>query len=55
MIQLAIKVLDGEEIATGLDLGVSGYDNFTLDGKLLTGQAWIDVTKENVDDPAYAF
>ncbi len=55
MIQLAIKVLDGEEIATGLDLGVTGYDNLTLEGKLLTGQAWIDVTKENVDDPAYAF
>lgn len=55
MIQLAIKVLDGEKIATGLDLGVLGYDNLTLDGKLLTGQAWIDVTKENVDDPAYAF
>lgn len=55
MIQLAIKVLDGEEIATGLDLGVLGYDNLTLEGKLLTGQAWIDVTKENVGDPAYAF
>lgn len=55
MIELAIKVLDKEEIANGLDLGVEGYDNLTLEGKVLKGQAWIDVTKENVDDPAYDF
>lgn len=55
MINLAIKVLDGEEITDGCDLGVEGYENLTLDGKVLSGQAWIDVTKENVDDPAYDF
>lgn len=55
MIQLAIKVLDGEEVTTGCDLGVEGYDNLTLDGNVLYGQAWIDVTKDNVDDPAYDF
>lgn len=55
MIQLAIKVLSGETIENGLDLGVEGYDSLTLDGKVLYGQAWIDVTKDNVDDPAYDF
>lgn len=55
MVQLALKVLNDEEIATGLDLGVKGYDNLTLTGKVLAGQAWIDITKENVDDPAIDF
>ena len=55
MINLAIKVMDGEEITDGCDLGVEGYENLSLDGKVLSGQAWIDVTKENVDDPAYDF
>ena len=27
-----------------------GYEELTMDGKVLTGKAWIDVTKENVDD-----
>lgn len=55
MIELAVRVLDGEQITTGLNLDVPGYDNLTLKGKVLYGQAWIDVTKDNVDDPAYAF
>ncbi|AEV28049.1 ABC-type sugar transport system, periplasmic component [Sphaerochaeta pleomorpha str. Grapes] len=55
MVQLAVKVLNGEQITTGANLGVTGYENLTLNGKVLNGQAWIDVTKANVDDPAYAF
>lgn len=55
MIQLAIKVLDGETIESGCNLEVQGYDNLTLEGNVLYGQAWIDVTKDNVDDPAYDF
>ncbi len=55
MIQLAIKVLDKEAVDNGCNLGVTGYDNMTLVDKVLYGQAWIDVTKENVDDPAYDF
>nr|WP_321297403.1 autoinducer 2 ABC transporter substrate-binding protein [uncultured Sphaerochaeta sp.] len=55
MVELAVRVLDGEKVGTGLDLGVLGYDKLTLDGKVFYGQAWIDVTKANVDDPAYAF
>lgn len=55
MIQLAINVLDGQEVSDGMDLGIKGYDDLMLDGKVLYGQAWIDVTKDNVDDPAYDF
>ena len=55
MVQLAVKVLNGEQITTGANLGVTGYENLSLNGKVLNGQAWIDVTKANVDDPAYAF
>lgn len=55
MIKLAKQVLDGEKIESGLNLDEEGYDSLTLDGKVLTGKAWIDVTKENVDDEAYNF
>ncbi|NLJ94590.1 MAG: autoinducer 2 ABC transporter substrate-binding protein [Clostridiaceae bacterium] len=50
MCELARMVLDGEEVGEGTDLGVDGYNNLELDGKVLTGQAWITITKENVDD-----
>ena len=55
MIELALKVLNEEDVTTGLNLGIEGYDNLTLTDKVLTGQAWIDVTKDNVNDPAYDF
>ncbi len=55
MIVLAQKLLAGETIESGLDLGIEGYTNLTLDGKVLTGEAWVDVTIDNVDDPAYNF
>ena len=55
MIKLAKQVLDGEKIESGCNLELEGYEDLTLDGNVLTGKAWIDVTKENVDDPAYNF
>ena len=55
MIKLAKNVLDGEKIESGLNLEEEGYEELTMDGKVLTGKAWIDVTKENVDDEAYNF
>lgn len=55
MVKLAKKVLDKETIGAGLNLEEPGYENLTIEGKVLTGKAWIDVTKENVDDPKYAF
>ncbi|MGD1817038.1 MAG: autoinducer 2 ABC transporter substrate-binding protein [Pleomorphochaeta sp.] len=55
MIELALKVLNGEDIASGCDLNVPGYTDLQLNGKVLSGQAWIDITKENVNDPAIDF
>lgn len=55
MVKLAEKVLKGEELQSGCDLGEEGYDDLVLDGKVFTGKAWIDVTKENVDDEEYNF
>lgn len=49
MCALALKVLEGEDVGEGTDLGLKGYDKLTMDGKVLTGQAWITITKENVD------
>ncbi|MDD9206921.1 autoinducer 2 ABC transporter substrate-binding protein [Georgenia sp. 10Sc9-8] len=51
MNSLAQAVLDGEEITDGMDLGVQGYEEVTLDGKVVYGdEAWITVTQDNVDE-----
>lgn len=55
MIEVAVRVLNGEKIENGINLGIPGYENLKLEGNVLTGQAWIDVNKDNVDDPAYNF
>lgn len=50
---LATKILDGEEITDGLDLGVDGYRNMQFaegSDKLLEGDGWIEITADNVDD-----
>lgn len=55
MVETAVKLLNGETIEDGVDLGVEGYNKMELNGNILVGNAWIDVTKDNVDDPAYDF
>jgi simple sugar transport system substrate-binding protein len=47
---VAQKILAGEEIVDGMDLGVPGYESITLDGKVIYGNAWIDMTAENMDE-----
>lgn len=54
MIELAKATLDGK-VADGLSLPIKGYETLTLEGKVFNAAAWIDVTKENVTDPAYDF
>ncbi len=49
MNKMAEMVLNGEEIKDGTDFGVNGYDNVKLDGRIVYGSAWVDVTKENMD------
>lgn len=50
MNKLAQMVLNGEEVTDGMDLGLSGYEKITLDGKVIYGQAWVNVNKANMAD-----
>jgi len=50
MNKLAQMVMDGEEITDGMDLGLEGYENITLDGKVIYGQAWVNVNADNMAD-----
>jgi len=50
---LAHKVLDGEEIVDGVDLDVEGWNDMQFaegSDKVLEGQGWIVINKENVDE-----
>lgn len=53
MNELAVRLLDGEEVADGLDLGIEGYSDLSLEGKVFYGQAWVEVTAENMSE--YSF
>ena len=50
---LAKMVLDGKrgEIVSGLNLGVPGFENITVNnGKYVNGQGWIVITKDNMSE-----
>lgn len=51
MASLATKILNGEEIKDGIDLGPKGYQMHFAEGskKVLEGDGWIQINKENVD------
>jgi simple sugar transport system substrate-binding protein len=50
MNKLAQMVMDGEEVTDGMDLGLPGYESVKLDGKVIYGQAWVNVNKDNMAD-----
>lgn len=50
MNKLAVMLLEGKEPTDSMNLEIPGYDKVSLDGKVIYGQAWVDVTKENVQD-----
>ena len=53
MCELARRVLDGEEIGEGTDLGLSAYDNLKVaadNDRLLMGAGFICLTADTVDD-----
>lgn len=53
MCELARKVLDGEEIGNGTDLGLDAYSNLVVDEsneRLLMGNGFISLTADNVDE-----
>ncbi len=45
---LALMALEGKNISAGINLGLTGYENLKMDGKVLYGSAWIDVTTQNM-------
>lgn len=45
---LAVMVINGEEVTDGMDLGLPGYENISLDGKVIYGQAWVNVNAANM-------
>ena len=52
MCDLAVRILEGEEIKSGVDLGIEGYNEMTMDetGKILMGSGWVCVTKDTMAD-----
>lgn len=50
MNKLAVMVMDGETVTDGMDLGLPGYEKITLDGKVIFGQAWVNVNKDNMSE-----
>jgi len=50
MDELSVKLLNGGKITDGMDLGLKGYEHTSLVGKVIYGQAWVDVTKDNAKD-----
>lgn len=49
MNKVAVNVLQGREIQEGFDLGIEGYHSLIRNGTVLRGEAWVDVTAENMD------
>ncbi len=52
MCALAVKLLNGETVANGLNLNLPGYENLNFasgSDKVLLGEGWIVINKENVD------
>ncbi len=52
---VAYKLLEGMDVADGTDLGRPGYESITIQENssgvpVIYGQAWVDVTKDNLDD-----
>ena len=50
MLNLGMKMYNGEKITDGMDLGIKGYNNVKITGKVIQGQGMIAITKDNVDN-----
>lgn len=49
MNKVAQMVLAGRKVEDGMDLGIPGYSSIKLKGSVIYGNAWIDITKDNMD------
>ncbi|VAW22945.1 Ribose ABC transport system, periplasmic ribose-binding protein RbsB (TC 3.A.1.2.1) [hydrothermal vent metagenome] len=50
MNKVAVMVMNGEEVTDGMDLDITGYNSIRLVDKVIYGQAFVEVTKENMAD-----
>lgn len=50
MVNMIVKILNGETIEQGSDLGAFGFDSVIVEGKLVKGNTWQRITVENVDE-----
>ncbi len=50
MNEILKRVSEGQTIKTGDNLNLEGYESVVVDGKVIHGNAWIDVTEENMKD-----
>jgi len=49
MAKVGVIVKEGGTPKTGDNLGVTGFENIEVTGNLIRGEAWIDLTLENLD------
>jgi simple sugar transport system substrate-binding protein len=49
MNKVAQMVLEGKKIEDGMDLGVPGYNKIKLVGRVIYGNAWIDISRDNMN------
>ena len=50
MLNLAMAIWNGEDVVTGMNLGVEGYEDVIVTGTLVLGDGAIAITADNVDD-----
>jgi simple sugar transport system substrate-binding protein len=50
MNKLAVMLLEGKKPTDGMSLEIPGYERVSFDGKVIRGQAWVDVSKDNAKD-----
>jgi simple sugar transport system substrate-binding protein len=50
MCMIAVRLLNGETVNEGDDLGIEGYNAVTVKDDVIFGAAWVDVTKDNMGD-----
>jgi simple sugar transport system substrate-binding protein len=50
MVEMIVRVINGESIEDGDDLGAFGFDSVIVEGKLVKGNTWQRITVENVDE-----
>ena len=43
------RLIEGKTIQTGDDLGFEGYHSITVDGTNIYGNAWLDITLDNLE------